>query len=168
MICRSAGDWAGGVGNNAVCKNIVSVGKSVIAGRGAEAQLTAAFASVLLVDFELSFPELELAPEPNLKSTLVPDSAPDFVLKFDADAATRDWLGRCSAREPKMEEASATPKLEDSGGLAAVEAACFAIEIGSATTCIGIPQVRLHSTRQSRDVLEWPGTHRAVGAISET
>lgn len=156
-------DWTDGVGSNAVGKNaVVASGriagiKSVIAGTVAE--LAAAFASTLLADFELRSPELALVLglsarfdavlEPDSESTLVSDLgvaeasdfAPSLAFNFDADVAARDWLWRCSGRELDMYELSAALKFVAGSGLFAVEAACVAIEIGSASTCIGVPQV---------------------------
>jgi len=64
-----------------------------------------------------------------------------------------------------MDEASVALKLEgaDDGDLVAVEAAGVAAGMGIASTCIGVPRVRLHSMRQCRQsVLGWEGKRRRV------
>lgn len=58
----------------------------------------------------------------------------------------------CSGAELDMDEASVALKLADDGGMVAVEAVWVAAGMGIASTCIGVPRVRLHSMRQWRGV----------------
>jgi len=174
-IFEIVGDWASGAASNASGgdkdKDTVVATKTSTGTKNVTPRTDAESAADLLSDFPANFEvrsrELKFTPglqarfdaalELDSESMLVSDFAPDFGLDFDADATARDWFWRCSGAEPETDEASAAPKLVDGSGLLAAEAACFAIEIGSASTCIGVPQVRLHSARQWQNVLACAG-----------
>jgi len=88
--------------------------------------------------------------------------ASTFSPVFTADVAVvaDDRLGAGSGVELDIDVASVPLKPEgaDDGCLATMEAICVAVEIGIAFTPIEVPQVRLHSTRQCREI--WLGPTR--------
>ncbi len=108
-----------------------------------------------------------------------PTFAPVFASEVEV-VAGRDGLGVSSGADLDMEVASLAPKLEstdnagtddavtNAGGRVAVQAAGVAAGMGIAFTCIAVPRVRLHSTRQWRGVRRRRGRCAAMVAISET
>lgn len=113
--------------------------------------------------------EIDAAPGFTLLVTpgfLSPNFAPIFAPIFASDVevvAAGDRLGVSSGAELDMELASLAPKLEvtddagtddaatNAGDLVAVEAAGVAAGMGIESTCIAVPRVQLHSTRQWRE-----------------
>jgi len=116
---------------------------------------------VLALDLELRFASsigMDATPgfTSGFTSVLASVLGSTFAPAFAADVAVvaDEGLGACSGAEPDMDVASVALKPEgaDDGGLAAMEAISVAVEIGITFTPIGVPLVRLHSTRQCREV----------------
>lgn len=114
---------------------------------------------------------------------IAPAFAPAFAQAFASDVevvASRDGPGVSSGADLDMEVASLAPKLEGTddagtddagmkdGGRVAVKAAGVAAGMEIAFTCIAVPRVRLHSTRQWRGVRRRLGSCAAMVAFSET
>jgi len=104
---------------------------------------------VLQLDFESMFVS-------SFESKGAPDFMPRFAPNLEADfevvSAAAEWSLECSGAELDMDEASVALKLADDAGRVAVEAAGGAAGMRIASTCIGVPQVRLHSMSQWRGV----------------
>ncbi len=107
------------------------------------------FVAVLQLDFESMFVS-------SFESKGAPDFMPRFAPNLEADfevvSAAAEWSLECSGAELDMDEASVALKLADDAGRVAVEAAGGAAGMRIASTCIGVPQVRLHSMSQWRGV----------------
>jgi len=78
--------------------------------------------------------------------------------ELDSDSVTAaDCFWKCSDSELEMDETSVAPKLEgvDDEGWVAAKAAGAAAGMRIASTRIEVPNVRLHSMRQWREI--WRG-----------
>jgi hypothetical protein len=148
-------------------------------------ELAARLAAVLGLDGELIFASLMFASR-IFASRIGIDTAPGFTLTvalgfapaFASDVevvAGRDGPGGSSGADLDMDVASLAPKLAgtddagmNDGGQVAVEAAGVAAGMEIASTRIAVPRVRLHSTRQWREVRRRLGNRAAMVAFSET
>jgi hypothetical protein len=143
-------------------------------------------ASALSTDFEFSSNELRVGPAlpARFGARLALDLAAMFVSRFvfastwapnlepDSavvpDAADSSWEGSAAL---DMDEASVALKLvggDDAGSVVAGGAAGIATGMGIASTYIGAPRDRLHSTRQWRVADLVLGRQAAMAGISET
>jgi hypothetical protein len=150
-------------------------------------ELAARLAAVLGMHWELIFASrigIDAAPGFTLIVTLgfaagfATILSPNFEPNFASDVevvADGDRLGVSSGAELDMALASLAPKLAvtddagaNAGGRVAVEAAGVAAGMEIASTCIAVPRVRLHSTRQWRGVRRRLGRRAAMVAFSGT
>jgi hypothetical protein len=145
-------------------------------------EVAARLAAMLGLDWGLTFAsriEIDPAPALTLIVTLgcafvfAPTFSPNFAPAFASEVevvAEGDGLGVSSGAELDMEVASLAPKLAgaddagaNAGGRVAVEAAGVAAGMEIASTCIAVPRVRLHSTRQWRESgAGWEGARQGL------
>jgi hypothetical protein len=144
-------------------------------------ELAARLAAVLALNWELTFASrngIDAAPGFALIVTLgfasvfatifSPTFAPVFASEVEV-VAGRDGLGVSSGADlESTDNAGTDDAVTNAGGRVAVQAAGVAAGMGIAFTCIAVPRVRLHSTRQWRGVRRRRGRCAAMVAISET